>query len=438
VGTLRNMRNRRLAYGVAGAVLLGAGAMLLLPRMRDRPRDVAPVTRELVEPPVPHLPAATERAIALVSAGVGEAYPGAAVAVGEGARVERVSAVGRIGWRDASPLVLADTTLYDVASLTKVMATTMAVLLLVQDGVIELDDPVRRHLPGFEGEGKERVTWRHLLTHTSGLPAGAVVRGSTDAERLRRLLRTKLGMPPGTTVTYSDIGYVVAYAAAERAAGEPLPKLLKRRVWEPLGMDATRFSPGRGCEDCAPTLRLKTGEPFRGLPSDPLARQLGGVAGHAGLFSTIRDVARFTAMVANGGELDGVRILEPALAREMLTQQPRAGRRTLGWTAFCPDEPPGPSRACERPMAVGHNGWSGTSIWLDPERGYWVALLTNRSYERANRPFPLDGLRRELFLQVAGVESDASPRGWLARATAPRDTTPVRPAPAPPRGGVAR
>jgi serine-type D-Ala-D-Ala carboxypeptidase len=420
--------------GLAGLVAVGAAA-LLVPRSREEPAALETAVPELVQQGS-HLPSALEAAAAFVAAGVGVAYPGGAVAAGVGGRIERVTAFGRIGWRTASPPVIADTTLYDVASLTKVMATTMAVLLLVQDGRIDLDDPVQRHLPDFEGRWKEAVTWRHLLTHTSGLPVGTVVRGSTPKERLRRLLRTRLGAPPGQLVAYSDLGYVAAWAAAERAAGEPLPELLARRVWRPLGMESTGFSPGRGCATCAPTLRLKTGEPFRGLPSDPLARELGGTAGNAGLFSTIGDVARFTAMVAAGGELDGVRILDPDLAHEMLVQQPGAGRRTLGWNAFCPDEEPDASRACERPLAVGHNGWTGTSIWLDPVDGYWVALLTNRSYERADRPFPLDGLRRELFLRMTGVETGAQASGWLVRP--PRDSAVAPLAPVPARGSPAR
>lgn len=362
-------------------------------------------------------PSAADLVGAVVAAGVGEAYPGAAVAFGRGSRIENVAAVGRIGWRLASPPVVADTTLYDLASLTKALATTTAVLLLVQDGVIGLDDPVRRHLPEFEGQGKDGVTWRHLLTHTSGLSAGAAIRGSTPEERVRRLLRTRLQLPPGRQVAYSDVGFLVLWEAAQRAAGEPLPALLERRVWQPLGMTATTFAPGRDCAACAPTLRLRTGEPFRGVPADEMARQLGGVTGSAGLFSTVADVARFAAMIAAGGELGGVRVLDAALVRELLRQQPRAGRRTLGWSAFCPDEPPVATQPCASPIAYGHTGWTGTSLWLDPADGYWVVLLTNRSYERSNRPFPLERLRRELFLTAAGAVPE-SPDAWVATARA--------------------
>jgi serine-type D-Ala-D-Ala carboxypeptidase len=419
------------------ALLAGsAGAVAVLVPLLLLSRSIAAPPPQEPEPPVTFGAvdaSSLAAAEAVVLAGVGAAYPGAAFAAGSGARVERVTAMGRIGWRAASPPVLSDSTLYDLASLTKAMATLTAVLLLVQDGAIALDDPVRRHLPEFEGEWKDAVTWRHLLTHTSGLPPGAVVRGAAPDERARRLLRTKLHVPPGRQVAYSDIGYVVLWAAAERAAGEPLPELLERRVWRPLGMDATRFAPGRDCEACAPTLRLRTGEPFRGVPSDPLARQLGGVTGSAGLFATIADVARFTAMIAAGGVLDGVRVLDESLVREVLRQQPGAARRTLGWTAFCPDEEAEAARPCERPVAYGHTGWTGTSIWLDPVSGRWVVLLTNRSYERSTRPAALDGLRRDLFRRIAGEDADVPFGAWLADALPPAQPAAARSAGAPPR-----
>src|SRR5690606_22090430 len=153
-------------------------------------------------------------------------------------------------------------------------------------------------------------------------------------------------------------------------------------LFGPLGMHATRFAPGRDCTDCAPTLRLSTGEPFRGLSADPLARRLGGTDGHAGLFSTPPDLLRFVRMIASGGELDGVRILRPDLVAELFRQQPGTGRRTLGWTALCPDEPPRMETPCRAPLGYGHTGWTGTSFWIAPDRAHFGVLLTNRSYER--------------------------------------------------------
>lgn len=422
---------RSLAATAVALLLMVAALSLALPR------DPAHLPTAYLPADAAAGPAVSDLAETLVAAGVGHAYPGAVLALGRGAHIEHVAAVGRIGWRAASPPVIADSTLYDLASLTKALATTTAVLLLVQDGAIELDDPVRSHLPEFDGVWKDRVTWRHLLTHTSGLPPGAAIRGATPQERARRLLRTRLHFPPGTQVAYSDIGFTVLWAAAERVAGEPLPALLARRVWEPLGMTSTVFAPGRDCAACAPTLRLQGGEPFRGVPADNLARQLGGITGNAGLFATVGDVARYAAMIAAGGELAGVRVLDRALVDEVLRQQPRAGRRTLGWSAFCPDEEPDATQPCARPIAYGHLGWTGTSLWLDPVAGHWVVLLTNRSYERADRPFPLARLRHELFLTVSGVATPASPDAWLEPAPADSVTVPP-PGPPAPRTDVAR
>jgi CubicO group peptidase (beta-lactamase class C family) len=373
---------------------------------------VAAVPGEAAVPAV--LVAAAEGA---VGDRVGQAFPGAALAVGVGGRIERVTALGRIGWRDSSPPVEVDRTLYDLASLTKAVATTVAVLLLVEEGRIGLDDPVQRWLPEFEGKYKDEVTWRHLLTHTSGVAPGTRLRGSSPRERLANLLRKPLGARPGLYVMYSDPGYVVLWTAAERVAGEPLPAYLERKVWRPLGMTSTAFAPGQECTRCAPTLMLRSGEPFRGRPSDLFARELGGVTGNAGLFSTVLDLARFAAMIAGDGELDGVRILRPATVRELLRQQPGAGRRTLGWTAFCPDEPFDAGQPCARPVAYGHTGWTGTSLMIEPGRRVWVVLLSNRSFGRPGEPPSLDTLRSAVFSAVAA---------------------PARPAPRTRRGGSTR
>jgi CubicO group peptidase (beta-lactamase class C family) len=384
------------------AALLVAVAGRRTPQAAPVAATESPAPGEEPVDPTRIAPAALDAAEAVVRAELERrTFPGAALALGIGDRVERLTAMGYIGWRDSAAPVSADTTLYDLASVTKAVATTTAVLLLVEDGKIGLDDPVQRHLPAFEGELKERVTWRHLLTHTSGLPVGANIRGSTPRERARRLLRTRIGLAPGQQVFYSDLGFLVLWEAATRAAGEPLPKLLERRVWRPLGMHHTRFAPGMDCTACAPTMRLSTGQLYRGRPNDLLARQIGDVTGSAGLFSTAHDLARFAAMIANGGELEGVRVLRPESVREILRQQPRAGRRTLGWVAFCPDEPPSQQQPCERPLAYGHNGWAGTSLWVEPERGVWAVLLTNRSYD-VRAPENMQALRREVFRRALG------------------------------------
>lgn len=367
--------------------LLAVAALALVAGWRDTPGDPGP-------PPAGASDAAPDEAARAAAAWTraearlhleleNSAFPGAALAAGVGARTLGMAAVGRHEWDADAAAVAAESTLFDLASLTKAVATTAAVMLLVEDGVLSLDDPVQRHLPGFEGQYKDRVTLRHLLTHTSGLPAGTRLNGRTPDEVLRRLLRTLIPVPPGTQVVYSDIGFVVLWAAAERAAGEPLPALLRRRVWEPLGMASTRFAPGAECDACAPTLHLERGprEPYRGRPADPTARRLGNVAGNAGLFSTVHDLARFAAMIARGGELDGVRVLSAESVREMLRQQPGAGNRTLGWVAFCPDEDERRrAEPCAEPEGYGHLGYTGTSLQVDPRTGRWMVLLSNRTY----------------------------------------------------------
>jgi serine-type D-Ala-D-Ala carboxypeptidase len=407
----RRGRNRlwrwRLAALMAGLFAFWGMLLAVLGRMpgdRSPPPELPPAAA------APTLPAAAiaevERAVRAELAR--EAFPGAALAVGVGPRIQHVAGLGRIGWRDEAPPVTPDGTLYDLASVTKAVATTLAVLLLVDEGRIRLDEPVQPHLPAFEGQFKHRVTWRHLLTHTSGLPGGAVLRGDTPEERLRRVLRTRIPVPPGHVVVYTDLGHLAAWAAAENVAGEPLTDYLERRLWKPLGMDATVFSPGQDCTACAPTLRLLDGTPYRGRPHDLIARRLDGVAGNAGQFSTARDMARLTAMLANGGELDGVRVLRPESVREIFRQQPGAGRRTLGWVAVCPREDPPEGIACRRPEAIVHNGYTGTSVWIDPRSRGWVVLLSNRTYEMRARE-RMEALRWETFRAVA--EAAAPGRG---------------------------
>jgi CubicO group peptidase (beta-lactamase class C family) len=225
------------------------------------------------------------------------------------------------------------------------------------------------------------------------------VRGKTDAQRMRLVLATPLRAKPGSYVQYSDLSFITLWFAAQRAAGEPLPQFLQQRVWQPLGMTSTSFWPGLGCDDCAPTQLLKSGEPYRGKPSDPIAHALGMPSGNAGLFSTARDLARFAAMIANGGELDGKRILRPDLVQLLFQQVPRAGHRSVGWEAFCPEEHLTQDTPCAHPIAYGHTGWTGTSLWIDPVRHLWVVILSNRSYN-VKHPTSLEGLRADVFARA--------------------------------------
>ena len=324
------------------------------------------------------------------------AFPGAAIAVGRGDQTVLERGIGSVDGGRFSPPVDPDHTIYDLASLTKVVATTTAVMLLIEDGKMSLDDPVSSYLPRFAGGDKDRVTIRHLLTHTSGLPAGASVAAESPEQSLARALDVPLVRRPGQGVEYSDIGFIVLWAAAETRSDVPIPELLRRRVFEPLGMWSTGFLPGESCVRCAPTLERPG---FQGVVHDPTARLLGGVAGSAGLFSTVHDLSRFAAMLASRGELHGVRVLQPATLDLFTQRQPNAGTRALGWDT--PD-PSGEGAAGLRisPSSFGHTGFTGTSLWVDPDRGTWVVLLTNRTFAPRG-PNRMQQLRREINDRVA-------------------------------------
>lgn len=402
------LRRSRLTRAAALAAVAGLLVSVFVPTAGDplvedaRGEEPPPAAR--AEIPAGVAPARIAAVESLIAEEIERgAFPGATLAIGRKSRLLHLEGAGRIRWDSLAPPADPESTRYDLASVSKVMATATAVMLLAEDGKLSLDDPVQKYLPGFQGRWKEDVKIVHLLNHSSGLPKGTVLRGDTPAEVLRRLQRTLIYLPPGARAEYSDIGYAILWAAAERAAGEPLPDYLRRRVYEPLGMSSTGFLPGQDCERCAPTLFLnRTREPFRGRPSDETARRLGGVAGNAGLFSTARDVGRFAAMIAGRGELDGVRVMSEETAR-LFTRMPRPGERprAQGWQLFCPSDTLDAPPPCTEPYAFGHTGYAGTSLWIDPETGLWVVLLTNRTFlPRATARMPQ--LRRRIFETLAG------------------------------------
>jgi serine-type D-Ala-D-Ala carboxypeptidase len=324
------------------------------------------------------------------------AFPGAAIAIGRWNRTVVERGIGTADRGPFSPRVDPDYTLYDLASLTKVIATTTAVMLLVEDGVMELDAPVWRYLPQFSGGDKDYVTVRHLLTHNSGLPAWVETYAPTPDQSLQRAIAAPLTAPPGQKVEYSDIGFVVLWAAAEAAYGGSIADLLDRRVFDPLEMWFTGYLPGEDCIRCAPTEVLPG---FRGVVHDPIARRLGGVTGNAGLFSTAHDLGRFAAMLANGGELGGVRVLQRSTIELFTQRQFGAGTRALGWDT--PDERgEGAGGLRISSNAFGHTGFTGTSLWVDPDRGTWVVLLSNRTFQPSG-PNRMQALRREINDVVA-------------------------------------
>jgi CubicO group peptidase (beta-lactamase class C family) len=228
--------------------------------------------------------------------------------------------------------------------------------------------------------------------------------GATPAENWAQLLRTPLARAPGSEAVYSDVGMNVMFAVAQRVAGEPVYRLLDRRVYGPLKMRSTTYLAGEGCPSCAPTLRDDSDQPVRGLVHDPMARALGGIAGNAGLFSTVHDVGRFTAMLANGGELDGARIYSAATVKAFTTRQTGTGTRALGWDTPGPNGSGGAGARLSK-HSFGHTGFTGTSIWVDSERHTWTVLLSNRVYQ-PRAPNQIMSLRRKINDRVAVAADD--------------------------------
>ena len=313
-------------------------------------------------------------------------YPGASVVIGRKGYAVFQKGFGKLGWTASSPRVTADRSIYDLASLTKVVGTTTAAMLLFDQGRLDLDAPVSTYLPAFSGGWKDSVTVRQLLTHRSGLPAGRDLwRVARTADEARAaVLATNLECRPGQCYIYSDLGADVLGFVVEAVAGESLDNFLHDKVFEPLGMTDTFFRPADSLTyRIAPTeIAPPRGYPLQGQVHDENAYALGGVAGHAGLFSTAADLSIFAQMMLNGGEYNGVRILSDTTVA--LFTRRAAGTRALGWDTADGD---GGSGKFLDSHAYGHTGYTGTSIWIDPERQMFVLLLTNRVHAaRARRP----------------------------------------------------
>lgn len=308
-------------------------------------------------------------------------YPGAAVMVGRGGFLVYDRAFGHATWSASSQTISTGTTMYDIASLTKVVATTTAAMILFDEGKLDLDAPVQKYLPEFKGARKDRVTVRHLLTHRSALPAGLPLsrRKMSVTEAKRRVLEAPLRTycRPGECYEYSDLGMIVLGYAIEKITGERLDEFVTRRVFEPLGMTHTMYKPPvKVRSTIAPTAHASPrGYALQGEVHDEGAYALGSIVGHAGLFSTASDLALFAQMMLNRGTLNGVRIIADSTVA-LFTRVDR-DYRALGW-----ETPSGVRGSGEylSSSAYGHTGFTGTSIWIDPERQMFVVLLTNRVY----------------------------------------------------------
>lgn len=281
------------------------------------------------------------------------------------------------------PVPMGTDTIFDAASLTKVIATTPSIMLLVERGQIELSAPVARYLPEFAGEGRDTITVRQLLTHTSGLRPGIPGRPAWEGydRGVELACRQQPTSTPGTRWRYSDINFILLGEIVRRVSGMPLNEFSRREIFEPLGMVDTGFLPGAEKRlRIAPT-EVVDGEAFHGVVHDPTSRRMGGVAGHAGLFVTAADLARFARMMLNRGEWNGTRIFAEetvALMTSVQTPPEVPQRRGLGWDIDSPYSSP---RGAHFPIgSFGHTGWTGTSIWMDPFSQTFLVFLSNRNH----------------------------------------------------------
>ncbi len=417
--------------GLRAVLLL---ATLLLPACVPKPAPVAGPARlaavsVLTPAPLASVgmhPGLSARLDSIVQVALAEGVgSGVALSVGRHGRLVYRRGYGRTLSGPAG-VEVTDSTLFDLASLTKVVGTTTAAMILEEEGRLELDRPVASYLPELTDSAKAPVTVRMILTHRGGLEAGAPLylqrrcgpqvcrEGHRGREEyLDAINRRPLRRPPGTATEYSDWDLILMQLVIERLTGQPLDRFLEERVWRPLGMRDTGFAPlyvplSRVAATSADRDR---GGLIHGEVHDPNAWAMGGVAGHAGLFSSARDLAVFAQMLLNGGEYGGVRIVQPQTLARWTAPQDAGSSRALGW-----DTPSGASSAGHffGPRSSGHTGFTGTSLWVDPERGLFVVLLTNRVHLGNDNPRHVP-LRRAVADAVQQAVLDAPLVDWEAR-----------------------
>lgn len=313
-------------------------------------------------------------------------YPGAVVVIGTSDTVLWSQGYGHLSWSANSEVPDPGRTLYDLASLTKVLATTTSVMLLVDRNRIELGDPVVEYLPAFGGEGKGEVTVQDLLTHQSGLRAFLPLNesASSAAEARSQVLEEPVRWRPRSRVEYSDLNAMILGWVVEARTGESLDRFAAREIFGPLGMEDTGYRISATDRTRAAPVGVWRGHDIRGEVHDQNAVRLGGVSGHAGLYSTGRDLSRFARFwLRKGRSPDGFNLVGDSTI-ELFSRPVRQGR-ALGWEVRDTSSTDNSGRLMS-PGAIGHTGFTGTSIWIDPELDLFVILLTNRVYRpRTNR-----------------------------------------------------
>jgi uncharacterized protein YbbC (DUF1343 family) len=337
------------------------------------------VVRALGEPPAATTFAGSPALDSVLNQAVNtDRLPGAVLIVGHQGRIIHRKAYG---FRSLAPRREAMTldTIFDIASLTKVVVTAPALMKLFEAGKLRINDLVTEYLPEFQG-GKSDVTLRDLMTHFSGLPPDLDLEPPWSGYEtgVRMALAENCTIPPGTLFSYSDINFILLGEIVRRLSGDSLAGLAHAEILAPLGMRESMFQPPASWRArIAPTENVK-GQILRGVVHDPTARRMGGIAGHAGLFATADDLARFAEMMLGGGEYGGVRLFSPLTVAKFTTPQSPADQpvlRGLGWDI---DSPLSGNRGELFPIgSFGHTGFTGTSLWIDPASGAFVILLAN-------------------------------------------------------------
>ena len=356
--------------------MLASGCAPAAARTPEVPAPVVHVRRAMAAGMDDRLPTMLD---SIMAAGIAErAAPGGSIAIGRYGQHVLTRGFGRTDWAADAPAV-DDRTIYDLASLTKVVVTTTAAMILEEEGRLHLDRTVASYLPEFNDSAKAAITLRMLLTHRGGLEAYAQLftekRGR--AEYLAAINSRPLRYAPGERSIYSDWDMILLQLVIERITGQTLDVFARERITGPLGMTDSFFNPDSSVfARIAPTeLQTSTGRLIHGVVHDENARAIGGVSGHAGFFSSARDLAIFAQMLLNGGHYGTVRILRPTTVARWTSRQDADTSRALGW-----DTPSGRSSAGRffSPRSFGHTGFTGTSIWIDPVKDMYVVLLTNR------------------------------------------------------------
>ena len=312
-------------------------------------------------------------------------YPGAVVVIGRQDSILYIRGYGHYTWNPSSRTPDADSTLWDVASITKVVATTATAARLVDQGLLDLDAPVRRYLSRFSGGLKNQVTVRMLLDHTSGLKSYVPLYQRARGSRTRAidlLYAQPLLRAPGDSAEYSDLNALFLGLVIERVTGTSLDKAAAREVFSPLDMSQTMYRPPASLRRRIVPSGLWRGQPVSGDVNDQNAVAFGGVAGHAGVFSTASDLARFAQVWLRGGSGPNGAWVRRETVDRFLTRGPRSGTRVLGWDT--PDhegEEPSIYGTLISRSAFGHTGFTGTEMWIDPAHDLFLVFLTNRTYD---------------------------------------------------------